>query len=56
MNIINLHMCSNSSIDFRYPDDFNYPNTYPDTRGQNGPDNRGSTVQVVPLIFELVIL
>ena len=29
---------------FGYPDDFNYPDTYPDTRGQRGPDNRGSTV------------
>ena len=36
-------------IDFRYPDDFDYPDTYPDARGQRGPDNRGSTVHVAQL-------
>ena len=29
---------------FLYPYNFNYPDTYPDTRGQRGPDNQGSTV------------
>ena len=38
-------------IDFRYSDDFNYPDTYPDARGQRGPDNLGSTVLLLLLLL-----
>ena len=46
MNIINLHVLKLYCIDFRYLDDFNYPDMYPDTRCQRGPDNRGSIVSI----------